>query len=869
MPSPTSHTTRIARLITPLALPGSVMLVGLVATLAWWSIQLAELGISESRRFNEIAGRVATQVEEHMLMRENLVVGVAAIAAMDPDHVQTLDWSDYVVRMSRDTNRNLAPTFAFLPRVERSDLARHERQVRAGGHPDYHVWPPGDRAVYYPLARLEPQSQGGVLGFDGFTDPVRRAAMERALTTRKPAMTSSVTLKTHNEPVESFVLYAPIMVGSHPADGAPDVRTITGFAATASRVHELLGPILRKQGDVEAMLTSVPDTSKQTEWYGGEGRLSAARAKPLFTADVMLTRAGQAWHVRVVSAPKFEAEYNARRPFGVLVAGVLITVCVAVLAWLIDSSRRRALSESDRRFRNMADAAPLPVLLLDEALECTYANRSYVALTGLARDAVLGNGWLSAIHPEDREAVQQSLHRAANERQRYAMEYRLQRAGGGYSWVLDRGEARRTADDRLEGYVSACIDLTERKEAEAALRAVVWAADLGVWCWEIGSDSMTLSAELKAQLGYGDDEIANTFAAWQSLLHPDDALRSVTALRESPAAGGQLFEAEYRMRHRDGRWRHMLSRAQIQRDAQGNAQRLLGGHLDVTEFRHAQEALRSHSVELERVVEERTTELVTAKEAAEQANRAKSEFLTNMSHELRTPMHAILSFSEMGMKRSGSDPHLARLHQYYDRIFTSGRRLLLLLNDLLDLSKLEAGQMQYSFETHDLRDIVRSVMNELEAYARERQVRLEIAPAALDTHLTCDEVRIAQVVHNLLSNAIKFTPSGKSVRVCFADATLTCAGREQAAVQIIVSDEGIGIPTDELTLVFEKFSQGSKTKSGAGGTGLGLAISREIVTQHGGRIWAANNPSGGADLVVLLPREQPVQVSMPGEARAA
>lgn len=532
-PSPKLDTPSLARLVTPLALPGSVLLIGLIATLTWWSIQLAELGITETRRFNEIAGRVATQVEEHMLMRENLVVGVAAIAAMNPDRVQTLDWGDYVIRMSRDTNRDLAPTFAFMPKVERSDLARHERQVRASGHPDYHVWPPGDRPVYYPLARLEPQSQGGVLGFDGFTDTIRHAAMERALTTRKPAMTSLVTLKTHDEPFESFILYAPIMIGSHPADGAPDMRKITGFAATASRVHELLGPILRSQRDVEALLTSVPDTSRQTEWYGGDGRLATARANPLFTADLMLTRAGQTWHVRVVSAPKFEAEYNARRPFGVLIAGILVTFCVALLAWLIDSSRRRALSESERRFRNMADAAPLPVLLLDQSLDCTYANRSYVALTGLAREAVLGKGWLSAIHREDREAVQRSLRRAADERRRYAVEYRLQRAGGGYSWVLDRGEARRTADDSLEGYVSACIDLTERKEAEAALRAVVWAADLGVWSWEIGSDNMTLSPELKAQLGYADHEIANTFAAWQSLLHPDDAQRSVLALRHS------------------------------------------------------------------------------------------------------------------------------------------------------------------------------------------------------------------------------------------------------------------------------------------------------------------------------------------------
>jgi PAS domain S-box-containing protein len=153
--------------------------------------------------------------------------------------------------------------------------------------------------------------------------------------------------------------------------------------------------------------------------------------------------------------------------------------------------------------------------------------------------------------------------------------------------VLDRGELRLDEAGRLEGYVSVCTNLTERREAEAALRAAVWAAELGLWSWEVATDAVVLAKEYKAQLGYTEREMADSFAAWQALLHPEDKERTVAALRAGAASDALLFEAEYRMRHKDGSWRHILSRAQIQRDAQGRALRLLGGHLDVTEFRQA------------------------------------------------------------------------------------------------------------------------------------------------------------------------------------------------------------------------------------------------------------------------------------------
>ncbi len=237
--------------------------------------------------------------------------------------------------------------------------------------------------------------------------------------------------------------------------------------------------------------------------------------------------------------------------------------------------------------------------------------------------------------------------------------------------------------------------------------------------------------------------------------------------------------------------------------------------------------------------------LKTAKEAAELANRIKSEFLANMSHELRTPMQGILGFAKLGISKLERISK-EKLLLYLKEIVKSGTSLLNLLDELLDLSKLESGKAQFKFEKHDLSELTNNVILELSSLSRNKGIIVDFQKPGFPDDLVIDAYKINQVIRNLLSNAIKFTAEQGFIKIDI----------EERHNQIMFSmyDDGLGIPESELEAIFDKFAQSSKTKNGAGGTGLGLAISKEIILAHQGEIWAENNPEGGAIMRFTIPK---------------
>lgn len=247
---------------------------------------------------------------------------------------------------------------------------------------------------------------------------------------------------------------------------------------------------------------------------------------------------------------------------------------------------------------------------------------------------------------------------------------------------------------------------------------------------------------------------------------------------------------------------------------------------------------------LEEEVERRTHELLQAKEAADASLRTKSEFLANMSHELRTPLHGMLSFAEIGERKAGIAGE-ERLQHYFRRVGESGEILLGLLNDLLDLAKLEAGRMHLECARARIAPLCAEVLNEFTAACRARELQMVLQDDASDAPCDVDTRRLMQLVRNLLGNAVKFSPQGGHITIHLQE--------NEEHLLLSCTDEGPGIPPAELGTIFDAFVQSSATRTGAGGTGLGLSICREIATAHGGDIRARNNPGGGARFELRLP----------------
>ncbi|MEG3640317.1 ATP-binding protein [Magnetococcus sp. PR-3] len=374
-------------------------------------------------------------------------------------------------------------------------------------------------------------------------------------------------------------------------------------------------------------------------------------------------------------------------------------------------------------------------------------------------------------------------------------------------------------------------DITQRKkmeerlrESELRLRTAGKASYDLIYEWNVDSDELLWFGDIDHFLGFSAGEISRDIQAWLALIHPDDAPTLADAVihhRESI----EPIRFDYRIRRKDGSYRYWSDHGLPLLDDQGKPYRWIGVCTDITERQEMEIALRE------------------SRDRAQQANQAKSEFLAAMSHEIRTPMNVVIGLSDLLMETT-QDPEQKG---YLDRLQHAGQTLMELINNILDLSKVEAGQLNIDHSPYPLQTIVHKSVELFRISAQEKGVELNLTlDPTLPEMIMGDAGRLQQILLNLLSNALKFTDQG---------AVLVEAQRlGDGELEISVIDSGIGIDPKELPRIFEKFTQvdGSLTRR-HGGTGLGLAISRQLVALMGGTLLAYNNQVQGCTFRINLP----------------
>jgi PAS domain S-box-containing protein len=397
---------------------------------------------------------------------------------------------------------------------------------------------------------------------------------------------------------------------------------------------------------------------------------------------------------------------------------------------------------------------------------------------------------------------------------------------------------------------------TELQRSEERFQLALQATHDGIWDGDFSKGEIYISKRMKGLLGYHSGSMKEGVDFIFSRIHPDDFPMVRQALTRH-LKDHEPFDVECRILKADKQWRWFRACGQAVWGQNGRATRIAGAITDISQRKESEAELLRHRDHLQEMVAEQTADLLRAKDIAERANHSKSEFLANMSHELRTPMHAVLSFAALGEENATSG-NTEKLERYFQRIRLSGERLLLLLNNLLDLSKLEAGKMYVDLNPNDLLPLIQAVSAELETLLTPKGLKIIIQTPRCSTEAMCDPTRFEQVIRNLFSNAIKFSPEKGEITVSFESCLMPVGRRTDddtmsPMLRITVSDQGLGIPPDELEMVFDKFVQSSKTKSGAGGTGLGLSICREIMYAHRGTIEACNNSTKGTSFILHLP----------------
>ena len=720
------------------------------------------------------------------------------------------------------------------------------------------ILPVLDRPTYYPITYVEPLAGNRkALGFDLGSQPSRSTAVLQALRSDTPVASEPVSLVQEQGSQVGVLLIKRIQEGAN----AP------GLILTVLRVGNFIEQFLSRDDDMQVTLL---DTRLGRVIYGEQPSQPTAIER-----GEALQFGGREYELQVRPSPRFFTSYDNLRSWSLLVGGIVTDGLLGATLLLITGTTNRIRMQVEERTQQLAvksdllqaviDTVPIRVFWKDRSSRYLGCNPAFARDAGKSDPSeLLGKtdydlAWANVAerYQSDDATVIESESPKIN------FDEPQTTLSGHTTWLRTSKVPLKDRANQVIGVLGMYEDISEQRATEARLREseerftlAMQAASDGLWDWNMQTQSTYLSPQWKAMLGYADHELDNSFATWERLVDEDGRVWTMALIHDCLCGRSNGFRTEFQMRHKDGHWIDILSRAMIVRAQNGEPLRMVGTHVDITErntiARQLEQAVQT--------MEQQNQALIAAHKQALAATEAKSAFLASMSHEIRTPLNAIIGMADL-LQETSLGPDEA---DYVQRFSRAADHLMDLINSILDLSKIEAGELQLEQIPFNPRELVTAVRDLLAVSAETKHLEMDmqIHPNVPSTVIG-DPTRLRQVLMNLVGNAIKFTEQGQVV--------VTVEAVADDRVRFTVTDTGIGIPSDKLPFIFESFTQGDTTTTRKfGGTGLGLAICQQLVSMMEGQLNVRSTVGVGStfECTVRLPRViEPVRPIPDGPAQ--
>ncbi len=824
-----------------------------------WQQQQQRVQAQQRERFQLEVDDISQRVLSRMQTYEMVLRGVAGLMA-GSEHVDPQEWQRALDQLQLQERYPGIQAVGWSRYLNQAQLPHFLDEVRLQGRKDYQAFPPEPRDQYLLIDYLSPLDWRNrrALGFDMLSESTRRAAVEQAIDSGEATLSAPVILlqETDVDVQAGVLLYLPVYqpdqaLSSPQARRAALIGTVHGAFRGANLIKGMLGP------RADRFAIAIRDQQSQDTWLvRAEPRSNGWTAA--FEEQLQVSLYGRDWLLTVSSTPEYESGLVRGEEGLNLVTGLLAATLLALLIGGYLHQRERQLQASQRmtgqlrereeRFRLLIERLPVATLLCNAQGRIEMVNRSAADLLGCPAEQLQGERVSRYL------AVQGDLAALAERAERNGLDEEFEARNEQAESIAVGLSLSVLSGGQTPAYLLNLVDLRARKGAEERFRLVVEASPNAIVLVDSQGSIAMVNKQTEQLFGYARHELLGRPV---EMLLPENLRHSHVPMRQGyqqdPQPRRMGSNRELFGQHRDGRPLPLeVGLSPIRTSTDNLVQAVI---IDISERKVAEQRLR-----------EQTEQLMLA-------NRYKSEFLANMSHELRTPLNSILILSDQ-LRRNVAGNLTEKQSKHADIVHRAGSDLLQLINDVLDLAKVESGRLQLKLEALNMQELLVELDAGLRPMAELKGLRLQARlEDGVPRLIQADRGRLQQVLRNLLSNALKFTEQGEVSLTVACDPLGAQEGGELLLFE--VRDTGIGIAKEQHEQIFQAFQQiDGSTSRRFGGTGLGLAITRQLVQAMDGEISLQSEPGQGSCFTVRLPvqllptQQQAPQVVLPEPARS-